>query len=91
MPRIRQKDDVYRNADFRAEVARQLKLQDLQQHDLAVYLELSDGAVSQMLKSPEKISMERLRKIIVFLELEPETVLRFAGYKTKEIKEAVTA
>lgn len=90
MPRIRQKADIYRDDDFRREVLGQLKMRGLQQHDLAEHLNVCDGTISIMLRQPEKIPMERLRKIITFLDLEPAAVLRFAGYNTKAIRKEIS-
>ena len=87
MPRIRQKADTYRNEDFRLEVLSRLALLGIQQHDLAEHLGVCDGTISVMLHNPEKIQVERLRKMIAFLGLEPGCILRFIGYSAKEIKE----
>lgn len=90
MPRIRQKADVYRNEDFRRDVLARLAKLGIQQHDLAEHLGVCDGTVSVMLHNPEKIQVERLRKMIAFLGLEPGCVLRFAGYSQKDIKKERT-
>lgn len=81
MPRIRQKSDEYRNQDFRREVMVRLAYLGLNQTDMAEHLGVSGPTVSILLKSPDKISVERLRKIINYLQLEPETVLRLLGCK----------
>lgn len=86
MPRIRQKADTYRNEDFRRDVRARLALLGLNQQALAEHLCVSDSTISIMLQKPEKISVERLRKMISFLGLEPECILRFTGYSQKEIK-----
>ena len=90
MPRIRQKAETYRNEDFRRDVLSRLALLGIQQHDLAEHLGVCDGTVSVMLRNPEKIQVERLRKMIAFLGLEPGCILRFAGYSQKEIKKEST-
>lgn len=87
MPRIRQKEDLYRNEDFRRDVLVKLAYLGLQQHDLAEYLGVCDATVSILLRSPEKIPVERLRKIINYLQLEPAAVLKLLGYQSKIIKE----
>lgn len=87
MPRIRQKADTYRNEDFRREVLSRLALLGLNQQALAEHLCVSESTISVMLRNPEKIQVERLRKMIAFLGLEPGSILRFIGYSTKEIKE----
>lgn len=86
MPRIRQKADVYRNEGFRRDVLARLALMGIQQHDLAEHLGVCDGTISVMLRNPEKIQVDRLRKMIAFLGLEPGCILRFTGYSQKEIK-----
>ena len=87
MPRIRQKANDYRNEDFRREVLARLALLGIQQHDLAEHLGVCDGTVSVMLHNPEKIQVERLRKMIAFLGLEPASILRLCGYEPKQIKD----
>lgn len=87
MPRIRQKADTYRNEDFRRQVLSRLALIGLNQQDLAEHLCVSESTISVMLRNPEKIQVDRLRKMIAFLGLEPGSILRFIGYSTKEIKE----
>lgn len=89
MPRIRQKAETYRNEDFRRDVLARLALLGIQQHDLAEHLGVCDGTISVMLKNPEKIQVERLRKMIAFLGLEPASILRFAGFSAKDIKKEV--
>lgn len=89
MPRIRQKADVYRNEDFRRDVQVRLAYLDLNQRDLAEYLGVSDATVSLLLRRPEKMPVERLRKIISYLQLEPAAVLKLLGFQTKEIREAI--
>lgn len=86
MPRIRQKADTYLNEDFRREVLSRLALLGLNQQALAEHLCVSESTISVMLHNPEKIQVERLRKMISFLGLEPESILRFTGYSQKEIK-----
>lgn len=86
MPRIRQKADAYRNEDFRRDVLARLAILGIQQHDLAEHLGVCDGTISLMLRNPERIQVERLRKMIAFLELEPGCILRLTGYSQKEIK-----
>ena len=87
MPRIRQKADVYRNEDFRRDVLSRLALLGIQQLQR---IGVCDGTVSVLLRNPEKIQVERLRKMIAFLGLEPGCILRFAGFSTKDIKKEVT-
>ena len=89
MPRIRQKADVYRNEDFRRDVLARLAKLGIQQHDLAEHLGVCDGTISVMLHNPEKIQVERLRKMIAFLGLEPGCILRFAGFSAKDVKKEV--
>ena len=81
MPRIRQKENEYRNEDFRREVLSRLAYLGLNQTDLAEHMEISKPTMSGLLHCPDKISVARLRKIINYLQLEPETVLRLLGCK----------
>lgn len=85
MPRIRQNADIYHNEGFRREVLVRLAYLGIQQRDLAEHLGVCDGTVSVMLKNPEKIQVERLRKMIDYLQLEPHAILRFMGYREIEI------
>ncbi|MGM9584387.1 MAG: helix-turn-helix domain-containing protein [Faecousia sp.] len=89
MPRIRQKAEVYRNEDFRREALVRLAYLGLNQRDLAEYLGVSYSTVSLMLRTPDKMPVERLRKVISFLKLEPEVALRLLGYPEKTIREVV--
>ena len=86
MPRIRQKAEVYRNEDFRRDVLSRLAYLGLKQHDLAEHLGMCDGSVSIMLRQPDKITIDLLRKIIDFLGLEPASILRLTGFSEKNIK-----
>ena len=89
MPRIRQKADVYRNEDFRRDVLVQLAQMGIHQRDLAEQLGVCDATISVMLRQPEKIQVDRLRKLISLLKLPPETALRLLGYQTKAIREVM--
>ena len=91
MPRIRQKADTYRNEDFRRDVLVQMAYLGLRQKDAARHLGVCNATVSELLHSPEKLTVDRLRKLIGFLKLRPETVLRLLGYQTKEIREVTDA
>lgn len=75
-------DEVFRRA-----VRGGLYQMGIEQHDLAVFLGVCDGTVSLMLKNPGKNPLDRLRKIIVYLNLEPDVVLKSLGYTAKKIKE----
>ena len=86
MPRIRQKENTYRNEDFRKELSVRLVMLGMQQKDLVQQLDLSEATVSGVMKHPEKISVERMRSIITCLGLPPAAVLRLYGYKEKEIQ-----
>lgn len=85
MPRIRQNTDKYRNDDFAKEISARLKHLGLQQHDLAEYLGVCDATVSGMLRHPEKMTAERMRKVVHFLQMDSAPVLLFVGYKQKQI------
>lgn len=91
MPRIRQKENAYRNEDFRRVMKANLALLGLQQKDLANRLAVSDATVSGMMKHPENIPVDRMRVIIEYLQLEPATVLRLYGYKEKDIQKEMEA
>lgn len=86
MPRIRQYDNRYRNEDFIKAVKKQLITMNMEQKDLAEMIGVCEATVTQMLRHPEKTPVERLRKTIEVLSLEPETVLLFCGFKEKDIK-----
>ena len=86
MPRIRQKADEYRNQDFRRDVLVRLAYLGLNQTDLAEYMGISNPMMSKLLHFPDKISVERLRKIINYLQLEPAAVMRLLGCKEGSTK-----
>lgn len=89
MPRIRQKAEAYRNEDFRRDVKVQMAYYGLNQKETALKMGIGNSRMSELLQSPEQISVERLRKMISLLKLSPETVLRLLGYPEKTIREVV--
>lgn len=89
MPRIRQKAEAYRNEDFRRDVKVQMAYYGLNQKETALKMGIGNSRMSELLQSPEQISVERLRKMISLLKLSPETVLRLLGYPEKAIREVV--
>ena len=89
MPRIRQKAEAYRNEDFRRDVKVQMAYYGLNQKETALKMGIGNSRMSELLHSPEQISVERLRKMISLLKLSPETVLRLLGYPEKAIREGV--
>ena len=91
MPRIRQKADVYRNEDFRRDVKVQMAYYGLSQKETAQQIGIGNSRMSELLHSPEQISVERLRKMIALLKLSPESVLRLLGYQTKDIRDVTVA
>ncbi len=86
MPRIRQYDNRYRNEDFARTVKARLVMMGLEQKDLAEYLGVTGPAVTYMLQNPERIQVERLRKIIAYLSLDSMAVLKFFGCKEQDVK-----
>lgn len=81
MPRVRQKETVYRNERFLREVRAQLAAMGMHQKDLVDRLGIKESTVSMMLHKPGSISVDRMRALIECLDLAPETVLRLLGYK----------
>jgi len=86
MPRIRQYAERYQNEDFVKAVKTQLVMLNMEQKDLAQMIGVCEATITQMLRHPEKTPVERLRKTIDVLSLEPETILRFCGFKEKDVK-----
>lgn len=60
--------------------------QGLRQHDIAVALNLSDGATSQLMRNLDKLTADRIRMLVRFLDLNPVVMLRWLGYSDKQIK-----
>lgn len=85
MPRVRQKANIYRAEDFANAIRSELISKGLQQHDLAVELGVSDATLSQLLKNPNKLSADRIRVIVQFLNIEPMVLLIFCGYDRKNL------
>ena len=85
MPRVKQKENIYRAEDFAKAIRSELILKGLQQHDLAVELGVSDATLSQLLKNPNKLSADRIRVIVQFLNIEPMVLLIFCGYDMKNL------
>ena len=86
MPRIRQCGDQYRNADFMTAVRVQQARKDMSQKELAEMIGVTPSGLCVALRNPERLTVERLRKMIASLQLEPEAMLRFLGYSEREIK-----
>lgn len=60
--------------------------QGLRQHDIAVELDLSDGATSRLMHNLDELTADRIRKLVRFLDLDPVVLLRWLGYTDKQIK-----
>lgn len=60
--------------------------QGLRQHDIAVELDLSDGATSRLMHNLDELTADRIRKLVRFLNLDPVVLLRWLGYTDKQIK-----
>lgn len=89
MPRIKQYDSQYRDKDFRRHVRVRMAAMEMPQYELAEYLGVTDSRTSQILDNPGRIPVDRLRKMIEFLRIEPAEVLRLLGYSEKQIKEVL--
>ena len=87
MPRIRQKADEYRGEDFRRAVKGQLGKMGLNQSDLAANIGISCSRMTELMKHPERLTAERLRKLIEYTKLPPNDVMEFLGYSAKDMRE----
>lgn len=83
MPRIKQYAEVYRNNDFRKVIKCQMAARDLHQKDLAAPLGVTPAQISNLIRDPEKMNIDKLRKLVEFLAIPPEAVLAFTGCRTK--------
>lgn len=73
-------------AAFIHEVRVQRAVLDMSQRELGEEIGVSSSVMSDLLKSPGKICVGRLRGIIRALGLDPFVVLALLGYSEKEIQ-----
>ena len=87
MPKLRSLcPDLDAREEFRKEIIRQRVERDLMQHDIALELNLSDGTTSQLMHNLDKLTADRIRKLVRFLGLNPVALLRWLGYTEQQIK-----
>lgn len=75
---------------FKQEIRIRRAIYDVKQKDIADELGVAQPAVSGLLSNPDKITAERMRKIVVMLRPDPKVVLAFLGYSQKEIRKYFT-
>lgn len=87
MPKLRK---LCPDLDARKDVQKDIRLQsaeyELRQHDIAVKLNLSDSRTSLLMNNLDKLTAERIRKLVRMLSLDPVKLLRWLGYTDGQIK-----
>lgn len=72
---------------FRAEVRVRRAVLDMTQAALTEEIGMDKGVLCQKLKSPDKLTVGRLRGMVQALELDPLAVLALLGYDEKMLKD----
>ena len=84
MPRIKQHADKYAMVDLSAHIIGRAKNCGKTQGDIGGALNISQQAVSRLLKKPENIKIGTLRKLCKIINIDPEVVLNAVGLKKEE-------
>lgn len=88
MPRIRQYNEIYMRNDFIDAIhSAQGSAGLLQKKELSDASAIPYSTLRKRLDGPEEMSVAELRKLISAIPLDPEALLRFVGYSTKQINE----
>lgn len=86
MPRVRLAADKYRREDMCRCIKGRLGRMGMKQGELADELGVSQSLMSVLVKNPDKMQADRLRKVIQTLQIPLEDTLAFLGYGKKEIR-----
>ncbi len=86
MARLRVEPEAAAREAFRTEIRVRRAVLDMNQRGLADCLGVVPSVMSKLLAEPDKISVERLRKIVKTLGPDPIVVLKLLGYSQKELK-----
>lgn len=86
MPKMKEDPEVAAREGLLRAVRIALADRDMNYKELGEAMGLEKSAVSRMVASPDDIKIRRLRSVIRILQLDPEAVLRFLGYSSKQIQ-----
>ena len=87
MPRLKQYEETYAMNDFVAEInAQSARFGYKSQESLSNVLGCCQATVHNFLRSPETISLSRLRQLVKVLKLDPLVVLKALGYSEKDLR-----
>lgn len=86
MARLRTDPEAAAREAFRKEIRIRRAELDIKQHELADQVGIVPSAMSKLIADPDKLSVERLRKIIKTLGPDPIIVLKLMGYSQKDLK-----
>lgn len=76
MPRIRQLADKYAMKDLGAHIKGRIEASGRTQQEIGEELDISQQSVSRLLRNPERITIETLRKITQIVELDQTVILK---------------
>lgn len=86
MARLRTEPETAAREAFRKEIRVRRAELDMNQRGLADSLGVVPSVMSKLLAEPDKISVERLRKIVKTLAPDPIVILKLLGYDNRELK-----
>lgn len=86
MPRLRIKADEYRQEDFRKALRHAQVDNDTSRKDLAEKVGTPYSTFCKRLNNPDELSLGELHKMVQVIPIDPEALLSFLGYNTKQIK-----
>lgn len=76
MPRIRQLADKYAMKDLGSHIKGRIEASGRTQQEIGEELNLSQQSVSRLLRNPERITVETLRKIAKVVDLDQTVILK---------------
>lgn len=86
MAKLRTDPDVAAREGFRTEIRVCRARLDMSQRGLADCMGEVPSVVSKLLAEPDRLSVERLRKIVRTLGPDPMVVLKLLGYSQRDLK-----
>ena len=85
MPRLKQYAAQYAADDFRKALKTALVNCDMKQKDLAAETGIPESTVSERMRDPTKFTLGQMQEIIKATQMEPESLLKFLGYKNQHV------
>lgn len=85
MPRIRTKADEYRREDFQRVLRHALAENDTPRKYVAEQVGTPYSTLCKRLNNPDELSLGELHKMVRVIPIDPESLLMFVGYDSKQI------